>query len=255
MIGSVGVDTDTVYHRYTTCYLPYFKCVPTNPYWLGDYDAHTNIEDAPEGLIALYSDLRHSEGRLGGHFLRRMHRAKGGRFIDVELHPIVVGFCGAVYPIFAYWECPVYGPPGTQRWRYSPDPAVYRRIYDTYFRSKRFASRREKTGYEYLIDQVAGREYTDLFVDAGVPVWAMTDNAIMLNPCLRTLQFEKVKDPWTAFQEIMQFISGVLGQPARETVDITDRDMARQKGFDDWSFRRMPGDKKRRKKDRGKRDN
>jgi hypothetical protein len=59
------------------------------------------------------------------------------------------------------------------------------------------------------------------------------------NPCLRLYGFQQAKDPFMAFQEIGQFISGVMGSGEKEIVKISDKDMISKKGFNEWSFRRQ----------------
>lgn len=74
---------------------------------------------------------------------------------------------------------------------------------------------------------------------------------ITLNPCLKDVSFFKVKDPYTTFQDIDMFFSGVLGNTEVDTVQINDTDMRDAKGFNNGSFKTRPGTKKpRRKKDK-----
>lgn len=64
---------------------------------------------------------------------------------------------------------------------------------------------------------------------------------------LTEIQFQKQMDPWTAFQSIHQYISGVIGSPTRETVEVSDQDMRDAKGFDGWSFKNRGTAKKRKR--------
>ena len=57
--------------------------------------------------------------------------------------------------------------------------------------------------------------------------------------------FYRVKPPAQAFQEIFQYLSGVLGTGQNPMVAISDKNMAKKKGFDDRSFKKDPGQKKR----------
>lgn len=57
---------------------------------------------------------------------------------------------------------------------------------------------------------------------------------------LKDVKFFKVKDPYTAFQELDMYISGVLGQQAKEVINISDKDRIVQHGFDNSSFRKEP---------------
>lgn len=86
----------------------------------------------------------------------------------------------------------------------------------------------------------------EMFQKLSAPVFYVTQDAgwkipnRVINPCLKKVEFQKVKPPQVAYQELSMFISGVLGQPTRPTVEIGDVDMAAKKGFDKWSFRK-PG--------------
>lgn len=77
--------------------------------------------------------------------------------------------------------------------------------------------------------------------------------AIHVNDELNKVGYMKVSDPFMAYQEIAQYISGVLGVGEPETVDISNEDMRDKKGFFDMSFKKDPGVKKprRRGKKRG----
>jgi hypothetical protein len=83
-----------------------------------------------------------------------------------------------------------------------------------------------------------------LFIDHNSPVFI--DNKI--NACLKDLEFFRVVDPYTAFQEIQMFF-GKLRSPERPIPEISNSDMIEAKGFDlKSSFRKEPGKKKRKRK-------
>jgi hypothetical protein len=68
---------------------------------------------------------------------------------------------------------------------------------------------------------------------------------LTLNPSLKKLDFQKIKDVYTAYQDIFQYVAGVLNQPEVKMVKITDKDKIHKHGFDKWSFRKMPTKKKK----------
>jgi hypothetical protein len=81
--------------------------------------------------------------------------------------------------------------------------------------------------------------------------------ALVVNPCLREFGFMRVKDTYTAFQELQDYIGGILGQPEPAILHVSERDSLKQHGFDEqWSFRnpdpprRKQGRKQRRNKGR-----
>lgn len=58
---------------------------------------------------------------------------------------------------------------------------------------------------------------------------------------LKAIEFAKVVDPYSMFQELSMFIGGVLPRSPNPTVEITDPKIKIAKhGFDNWSFRKMP---------------
>lgn len=65
-----------------------------------------------------------------------------------------------------------------------------------------------------------------------------------INYRLKDICFYKKKDSFTAFQEISIFIDNFILNPEKEMPKISDELKAQSKGFDKWSFRRLPGEKK-----------
>lgn len=65
-----------------------------------------------------------------------------------------------------------------------------------------------------------------------------------LDSKLSDFEFYQVFDTWSAFQELAQWIGGVIPESSNETVYIKDKDLASAKGFDKWSFRKLPEKKK-----------
>lgn len=66
----------------------------------------------------------------------------------------------------------------------------------------------------------------------------------IINPLLKDYEFYKIFDTFQAFQEIQMFISGVLGAGEKEIVEVADKYKIAQHGFDKWSFRKEPQEKK-----------
>lgn len=71
-----------------------------------------------------------------------------------------------------------------------------------------------------------------------------SDIVLFTNPFLSEMEFFKVKPVITVFQDIMQFISGVLGGNSPAMVHIDDKHQLLKKGFDSkYSFRKLPESK------------
>lgn len=67
----------------------------------------------------------------------------------------------------------------------------------------------------------------------------------ILDPNLSDIGFQKVVDPYTAYQDVMMYITGVLSENQIPPVTISDTDMRDAKGFDDRSFKKEPTKKYR----------
>lgn len=71
---------------------------------------------------------------------------------------------------------------------------------------------------------------------------------IELNACLKAVEFHRLVDPFTTFQEIQMFLGG-LAAPEKSIPPVSDKDMIVAKGFDlKTSFRKDPSGKKRKGK-------
>lgn len=69
---------------------------------------------------------------------------------------------------------------------------------------------------------------------------APNETTLTLGPSLKSIDFQRVKDSYTAYQDIFQFVAGTLNKPENKMVKISDKDKIHKHGFDKWSFRKMP---------------
>lgn len=90
----------------------------------------------------------------------------------------------------------------------------------------------------------------ELHIEYGTPIVLVRYDdryiacSITKNPNLSTIEFYRCLDPYTAFQELSMFISGVMGGQAPPMVKISDKDRFEKHGFDSiTSFRKMKDDK------------
>jgi len=60
---------------------------------------------------------------------------------------------------------------------------------------------------------------------------------LILNPNLKEIGFQRIRDSYTTYQDIFQFVAGVLNHPENKMVKISDADKISKHGFDKWSFR------------------
>jgi len=105
--------------------------------------------------------------------------------------------------------------------------------------------------WEKTAADIVGKRFDDVFIQLGIPVFkveyvAANNNnrniidkiRCTLNPYLKADQFQKVKDPTEAFQEISMYLGNELARQRDPTSTISDEIMRDKKGFDKWSFRR-----------------
>lgn len=156
----------------------------------------------------------------------------------------IIGFCGELYPFFA-------GRSGGE----PLDPYVY--LFDFASISKILAQaikdRRwwsfpgtefsKKTWNECLhIMHRAGGSY--FFLQLDTPVFRLDYNlhdssTLTINPRLNKIGFQRVKNPYDAYQEIEMYLSNDLAKQKDNIPTIPDELKAQAHGFDHWSFRKM----------------
>jgi hypothetical protein len=66
---------------------------------------------------------------------------------------------------------------------------------------------------------------------------------IIKDPCLKNINFQRIIDPYTAYQELSMWVGGILPQ-SKEIQDIPDKYKIEQHGFNEWSFRKHKLDNK-----------
>jgi len=184
--------------------------------------------------------------------------------IDCSLIQHVVGFCGEIYPLMELKK---------ENLKWYPKIGITREYKSLYFYDKDELKQhlhewgcenpdkiiiKASNWWSYILDNDCffdkqnWRFLPPLFRQHGCPVFAYTylcgNTTLELNACLKNFEFYKIKSATEAFQEIHMYMSGVLGNIEKETLDISDKDMRDKKGFDNWSFKKEPGQKKRRKK-------
>ena len=60
------------------------------------------------------------------------------------------------------------------------------------------------------------------------------------SPDLKIIQFYKLFDEYSAFQEISMWVGGVLTGQGRPMLEISDKYKIHKHGFNEWSFRKPP---------------
>lgn len=174
-----------------------------------------------------------------------------------ELNFSVIGFCGHLYPILILNIKDAQFKIIDSHYIYDID--TYETIMQKYgFRLP------ERHRFSWRLDSfnAAKKNVSDFFQQEGfgpilkkeferlrVATFLLThssssNHVLTINPLLKTYEFFRIKDPFTAHQELSMYVGGVLNQPEREMVHITDHDKVHKHGFDKWSFRKLPTKKK-----------
>jgi len=180
------------------------------------------------------------------------------RYVPSNWDKHVIGFCGKLYFCYSWTPYHTYDEPKLKKsFIYNIDD--YIKVMKKVDRSALEVFSRNKKARMRTIDifkNIQGKETdSEIFRKFKIPIFSRTfncngarDSHIKANCNLKNLGFYKVMDPFTTFQNIAGYLSGVLGTGENEIVDIKDEDMLRKKGFNEWSFKTLPGTKKPRRK-------
>lgn len=170
---------------------------------------------------------------------------------------MVLGYCGNMYPLVEIraHSSIVCSVPEEYTYVYSIDDLekVLKEKYDTQLASSRRGSfsffRKSSNDLYQLFAQDLSR-LKSFFTEYNCPTFLYFDltpdrcPSIATNVALKSLQFFKVKDAYTCFQDISMYVSGVLKSPTSNMIQISDEDKLSKHGFDEWSFRKLPTKRK-----------
>jgi len=182
---------------------------------------------------------------------------------QLETEWFVIGFCGKVHLGFKVNKSySIYQPKSKQEICYSiedfrryteklNDKEINEALNKTAPRHR--FSRRSTNTYESIEKSFNNfKEHTtansEIFRNLKTPCFAIVafdrKPHIIINPSLKDYGFQKVYDPYQAYQELSMYIGGVLGRGEKETLcrkDFPDEPLIRDsKGFDKWSFKKRP---------------
>lgn len=229
VVGSVGIDKTIVYEREKIEIEEYVKFPDefrSNQPWRKWNDRNHFLD------LNKYAIKQESKYEISDNF--------------------IIGFCGKLY---LGWKF---------HWRTPSDHIHYGRfhtkvVYDLdevkkHLRESNFFSSNLVDDINY----VHNYNPMDLFREYKTPVFVYDSHykrssidsnwrdssRFIINPILKEYEFYKVFDPFTTFQEIQMFISGVLGTGEKEIIEVEDKYKIGQHGFDKWSFRKEPTKKR-----------
>lgn len=172
-----------------------------------------------------------AEVTLKTEFDRPLHRRSG-----------ILGFCGKLFP---FVQLSRYDKKRDCDWEDEYDGRI---IEDFSAFSLNEYREKEEAWYEYSDDigysaDIRLKQFFDdwstdsdaLFVELGCPVWIIrfyqdSPNGL-LNPRLKDIGFERIKDAFTAFQEISMYLANILVEQ-KEITTVDDKHRIEGHGFD-----------------------
>lgn len=199
--------------------------------------------------IEAYKPLRY-ENAWGYDSKYILHLNKNeNKYKDVEY--FLIGFCGKYYLGFKFYYLVDNDP--LQRYevdiKYDLDEVRKHLNLDN---SKKYSWKRHGDQFESLVTAVQNYDNDVIFRKYKTPCFVYhyatkisksnrSDKQLLtINPILKDFEFAKAVDPFTAFQEIQMYISGVLGINEKPVIIVSDKDRIAAHGFDKWSFRKPP---------------
>ena len=185
------------------------------------------------------------------------HERISGENPDRRIETGVVIFCGKVYP-FIYVAI-------KDRRLACDDKVTYifsdyeEQIRSFFEENDRGLPYRFKQRIAYYVDvylpQIVERDYSELNKTFESPILLAWDEgrhyngSLVIDPCLKDIQFYKAVDTFTAFQELQHFIGNVLtNNEDPEPQDLTEPQKLTTKGMDGTSFKRTEHPRKAKRK-------
>lgn len=237
-----GVDESIVYKRETSIvdiynqscaslFSPYSESRPNNEYG-----------KLPEGLKVLLKKLNKSS------FDNQMKIIDKGKEVYVTCSYIL--FCGDVIPVLKISGSWKIHPRATEEQRYTYgnfeefaySMADFVKILGLFFdkefiedylsSNKRWSDTKRRHAYQAFFNVGYGLSVENIHHEIDCPVIQIKSKGYVLNPVLKELKFAKKHDPFTTYQKLEQFISGVLGGISPKVVEIADIDRLVGHGFD-----------------------
>lgn len=147
----------------------------------------------------------------------------------------LIGFCGKIYPCVRIEDI-------NKNVKY---------LYNKVTENKDVEFRRYHMGTEVNFFDKDWSAFEKYFIEYKTPVFTvrpekfnmeyLRTKVLILNDELKQYDFMKIKDPYTAFQEIYMYISGILGVNQRPMIQLSDEQIKAKHGFNHkYSFKKEP---------------
>ena len=179
---------------------------------------------------------------------------------DISISQRMVGFCGKVYPVLELNLRHDWGEKGTFCFNFADVDAFVEanlkkdEIKD-YHAKKWYRSWQRRPHKRHLFAKFFAEceekknAFESMFEEHPIFV-AFPRKHLIYNASLKDCEFFRVFDTYTAFQELSMYL-GSKAQPEKPIPEVSDKIMVGVKGFNKWSFRKEPGQKKKRGKKNG----
>lgn len=202
---------------------------------------YTDFKDYYDKAIS--TDQDHVVYRRFKHTKNNTHREKENCFY--------VGFCGKVYRgMYEYYnETKIFFYSFEKYRQYLMENTNEKNIYEYVFgnKSKEYSKNLKVVDIRYNLNNIKsffnGIHHNDKF-DSIEPIYVIDRYTTVYNERLSKYDFIKVKDPYTAYQELRMYISN-MAMPEKVIPPLSDEMNIHTHGFDKWSFRKEPTKKRK----------
>lgn len=179
---------------------------------------------------ALFYDRFRSLKIVDGQWIKRTYEAINGYCPPPYDCCFVVSFCGKIYQ----------GYQNAEKKLFTYDPKVIKKL---------ILSEKNK-GFKYYAEQLDDsgwecKNFESLHQEYKALVLVKIRNCLHIDPPLRIIDFHKVLDAYTTFQEIEMYLAN-QGHPEPEMIEISDKSKLIKHGHDlQYSFRKLPAKNKK----------
>lgn len=182
---------------------------------------------------------------------------KRGRYIYVD--PLIVGFCGKIYPCF-YYCGDIYYDLNSFIFRISEERLAIEQISREDLRNSTTSKntlckiyKKEiftEKNWKKIKSSADDIKFENVFISLKIPCFSLDffrarGYVFRKNPKLGDLCFHQVKNPFQCFQDISMFLGNQLVSSKDAPQNIPDDILRDEKGFNKWSFRRHKDEKKK----------
>jgi hypothetical protein len=162
-----------------------------------------------------------------------------GRSVVVE--PVIVGFCGKIYPCIRTKDHDYFGHKDAKECHYKMDDVLAEQIAFAYSGSRRFFldSPQKKFARFFEDNHYQHKKFFFSRRCAYFSISAIGGETILtIYPSLSDLGFFKVRDSFSTAQDIERFLNNELVRRDEIDIQISDKLKAQSHGFNEESFRK-----------------